>query len=175
MRRIIGIAAALLLLVTACGGSSSSDTTEVASTQAAVTSSTAPATITQPAITTSSTTTTRSDPEPGAVFAGPFEDSAGLTGTISFEIAAAGGQIVTMTAAFDADEYRCNGSIVSGGFATTIEPAAPIPIADGSFELGWDTLSWDGSFDSETTAEGSFWMLDQGCEYGPMGWEASSS
>ncbi len=114
------------------------------------------------------------EPEPGATFTGPFEAQPGLTGTIAFEISVSGGQVASVTAEIHADDYECDGGMVSGGFATSVEPDEPIPIRDGTFDLDRDTVKWHGTFDSATTAQGTFWLTDQGCEYGPMTWQANS-
>ena len=171
MRRLTLALAGLVLIVAACGDDADTGAPAGTGDTVAPTSTTA-----APEETTTTTTPEETiSPEPSATFTGPFATQPGLTGTVTFEISASGGQVGTLAADILADGYHCNGATVSGGFVTTIEPEQPIPIREGAFDLDWDTVKWHGTFVSATTAQGTFWINNQGCEYGPVTWEATSN
>lgn len=117
-------------------------------------------------------------PMPNATYRGDIVPSPGVvSGRVKFETSA-DGEIVDPLVMLELQGFSCNdGTAIPDSTQLMTPIGVAIPVSGGEILYESTSLTWHGSFTSETTANGTVEgdFLRPPCEYGPYEWTAEYS
>ena len=112
----------------------------------------------------------------GATFRGPLQGQDDLSGEVVIEVSASGDEITRLLVILDVSDYDCGDSTISGRVTGSASIDDGVPIVDGAFQDDSGTTNWQGSFKSDSLAEGTVQgTAAETCDWGPFPWTATTS